>query len=126
MATGLDKLREDRLVLKPASHVKLLRILTTTFAATELHVIDKRYLRIRDFEDIKWLTKDYHEIHFNQEVNVDKSQHKIQPSDRRHHGQQQDTRIPKNNWYIPPYLSNHERITRIIGHTRKYKPERDG
>ena len=53
------------------THIKLLQVFTTTFPATELYIVDKRYLRISDFENKKWREKEHYDIHFDHEVNTD-------------------------------------------------------
>jgi hypothetical protein len=57
---------EDHLKL----HNQLLQVLSAAFDTTNLHILDKKYQHVQNFDDSRWLDKDYYDSHFNHHVDI--------------------------------------------------------
>jgi DNA polymerase III epsilon subunit-like protein len=52
-------------------HAQLLQLMTTTYDATELRIVNNKNHQIKDFNEEKWFDKAYHTSHFG--VHADNS-----------------------------------------------------
>jgi hypothetical protein len=57
---------EDHLEL----HNQLLQVLTAAFDNKNLHILDKKYQQVQNFDDSRWMDKDYYDSHFNHHVDI--------------------------------------------------------